>query len=222
VMRPQNSDAKHIVLAGDSIFDNDIYVMGEAGVIEQLRRSIPKDWSAFKIAVDGDCIRDVVKQLDNLPTHATDLVLSIGGNDAREYRYLIDKIKSPGDIQNILSGPKAEFSAQYSVLLDRLLELPVRLTVCTIYTAIPFEEPVWRMFAPMAIKVFNDAILEHAKVRSIPVLLLEEICTLETDFSSTSPIEPSSIGEIIVAYVFPTRSCTSCALSTRSEYRSTR
>lgn len=37
---------KHICLMGDSIFDNDGYVPGEPGVIEQLRRAIPKTWSA--------------------------------------------------------------------------------------------------------------------------------------------------------------------------------
>ena len=186
--------SKHIVLAGDSIFDNDVYVMGEPGVVEQLRRSIPKDWSAYKIAVDGDCIRDVEKQLERLPTHATDLVLSVGGNDAREYRYLIDKIKTPKDIVGILSGPKSEFAAQYSSLLDRLNSLPVRLVVCTIYTAMPFEEPEWQAFAPLAIEEFNKIIRLEAEKWSIPIISLENICTEPTDFSSTSPIEPSSQG----------------------------
>ena len=187
-------ESKHIVLAGDSIFDNDVYVMGEPGVVEQLRRSIPKDWSACKIAVDGDCIRDVEKQLEWLPTHATDLVLSVGGNDAREYRYLIDKIKAPKDIVGILSGPKAEFAAQYSSLLGRLKSLPVRLIACTIYTAIPFEEPEWRAFAPLAIGEFNKIIRLEAEKLSIPIISLENVCTEPTDFSTTSPIEPSSQG----------------------------
>ena len=186
--------SKHIVLAGDSIFDNDVYVMGEPGVVEQLRRSIPKDWSAYKVAVDGDCIRDVSKQLEGLPTHATDLVLSVGGNDAREYRYLINKIKTSGDILGMLSGPKVEFSAQYSVLLDKLQTLKVRIVVCTIYTAIPFEEPEWRIFAPVAIGEFNKVIRSEAEKRNIPVISLENVCTEPSDFAKPSPIEPSSKG----------------------------
>ncbi len=57
---------KHIVLAGDSIFDNDGYVIGEAGVIEQMRMSLPSEWSTSKVAVDGDCFRHVSDQIRNL------------------------------------------------------------------------------------------------------------------------------------------------------------
>ncbi|HBH88792.1 SGNH/GDSL hydrolase family protein [Ponticaulis sp.] len=189
-----SNGAKHIVLAGDSIFDNDIYVMGEPGVVEQLRSSIPKDWSAYKIAIDGSCIRDVSAQLERLPTHATELVLSVGGNDAREYRYLMSRIKTPGDIKSVLSGAKAEFAAQYAALLETLQTLQLRILVCSIYTAIPFDEPEWRLFGPVAINEFNEVIRREAAKRGIPVLALEEICVEDADFSSVSPIEPSSIG----------------------------
>ena len=82
---------KHLVLAGDSIFDNDSYVLGEAGVIEQLRSSIPKTWSASKVAVDGDCIHHVKGQIAGLPTHTTDLIVSVGGNDALSHSSLLSK-----------------------------------------------------------------------------------------------------------------------------------
>ena len=76
-------NSRRLVLAGDSIFDNDGYVYGAAGVIEQLRKTLPAHCSATKIAVDGDCIRHVDRQLSGLPTNATDLIVSVGGNDAR-------------------------------------------------------------------------------------------------------------------------------------------
>jgi hypothetical protein len=186
--------ARHIVLAGDSIFDNDSYVPSEPGVIEQMRRSLPNGWSAFKVAVDGDCIRDVPGQVANLPTHVTDLVVSVGGNDAIQYSHLINEVRSPQDIERVLGGPVSAFQAEYGAMLDHLLRLPVRLSVCTIYTAVPFAEPEWRLFAPAAIGKFNDAVLAEAARRNIPVLRLDRVCTVDSDFSAISPIEPSTQG----------------------------
>ena len=43
----------HIVLLGDSIFDNARYVPDRPPVIEQLRRSLPPGWRASLLAADG-------------------------------------------------------------------------------------------------------------------------------------------------------------------------
>lgn len=184
----------NVVLAGDSIFDNDAYVMGEPGVIEQLRRSMPKEWSAFKVAVDGDCIRDVGRQVTDLPTHATHLIVSVGGNDLIGYAHLLGAVRAPAEIAHVLAGPKAAFAAQYSAMLDQLQALPVHLSVCTIYTAIPFSEPELRAYGGRAINVFNELIGEQASLRAIPVLRLDEICVEADDFAAVSPIEPSAKG----------------------------
>ena len=45
---------KHIVLLGDSIFDNAAYVNGGPEVIEQLRSILPQDWQATLLAIDGN------------------------------------------------------------------------------------------------------------------------------------------------------------------------
>ena len=37
----------HVVLLGDSIFDNGRYVPGEPAVIDQLRSALPKGWTAM-------------------------------------------------------------------------------------------------------------------------------------------------------------------------------
>jgi hypothetical protein len=190
----KDNEIRHIVLAGDSIFDNDTYVMDEPGVIEQMRRSIPKNWSASKVAIDGDCIDDIPKQLTHIPSNATDLIVSIGGNDARRYRGLIDQLKSPSDLANLIAMPLQRFRADYRAMLQMLKGLNLRLCVCAIYTAIPFTDPVWRKFAPLAIGAFNTVIIAEAKAAGIPVIRLDELCTSATDFSATSPIEPSSKG----------------------------
>lgn len=197
--------SRHIVLAGDSIFDNDAYVMGERGVIEQMRAALPRDWSAFKVAVDGDCIRDVGKQVAELPTHATDLIVSVGGNDALQHSHLLDRARSIEDLQTAMIGPLAAFAAEYGDMLDALAALPVRLHVCTIYTAIPFEESLWRAHAPIAIGAFNAVIMGEAARRGIEVLRLDFVCTEARDFSAVSPIEPSAKGgEKIVALILDT------------------
>src|SRR6476659_6170002 len=72
----------HVVLLGDSIFDNARYVPDRPPVIEQLRRSLPVGWRATLLAVDGHVTNDVERQLCRLPADATHLVVSVGGNDA--------------------------------------------------------------------------------------------------------------------------------------------
>jgi len=104
---------KHITLAGDSIFDNDGYVPNEPGVIAQLRTSIPKDWSASKIAVDGDCIRHVYSRVEGFPDYITDLVLSIGGNDALGYSSALNNAKSLSDIPGLVAPFEDPIWRQY-------------------------------------------------------------------------------------------------------------
>jgi len=185
---------KHIILAGDSIFDNDGYVLGEAGVIEQLRSSLPKQHSASKIAVDGDCIKHIKDQLQNLPSNATDIFISVGGNDARYYSDLLGSISNEKDLYHILLEPLKQFEASYEDMIEHALSTKLRIVVSTIYTNVPFESPIWRKFAPIAIQEFNSVIKRQAKQKNIPVLYLEKICTEACDYSTVSPIEPSSKG----------------------------
>src|SRR6266545_1238738 len=64
------SDMKHIVLLGDSVFDNKAYVNGGLGVISQVRRQIPDGWRASLRAVDGSVIENARKQALDLPDDA--------------------------------------------------------------------------------------------------------------------------------------------------------
>ena len=185
---------KHIAIAGDSIFDNDGYVPNDPGVIEQLRASIPAQWSAMKIAVDGDCIRHVYSRVENFPGFITDLVLSIGGNDALGYASVLNQAKSLSDIPSLVAKPASEFRANYKALLSHLLTLKTSLHVCTIYTAVPFEDHLWRQFVPPALNMFNSIIKEEAALHNISVIEIDKVCTEEEDYSKASPIEPSAIG----------------------------
>lgn len=185
---------RNICLIGDSIFDNDAYIPGEPGVVEQLRRAIPKAWSVHKVAVDGDCIEDIPNQLERVPTHTTDIVVSIGGNDLLKFRHLLAEIARGARLEDLLASPLADFEIAYGWMLDTVLEQGHSVLCCTIYTDIPFEEPVMRDHAAKAIGAFNALILRLAEARGISVVRLDLTCTDPKDFSEMSPIEPSSQG----------------------------
>jgi hypothetical protein len=72
----------HIVLLGDSIFDNARYTLGGPDVIAQVRQLLPAGWQASLLAVDGSMTEDVPAQAQRVPGDASHLVLSVGGNDA--------------------------------------------------------------------------------------------------------------------------------------------
>ncbi|MEP5760043.1 MAG: SGNH/GDSL hydrolase family protein [Litoreibacter sp.] len=156
--------------------------------------TLPSQCSATKVAVDGDCIRHVNDQLNGLPTNATDLIVSVGGNDARRHASLLSHVKHPDNLTEFLAQPLKGFRDEYAGMLGRIQQTQLRLLVCTIYTQIPFKDPDWRKFAPLAIAQFNEIITSEAKRFSIPILPLHEVCTETDDFSTFSPIEPSTQG----------------------------
>src|SRR5262245_25836007 len=81
---------KHIVLLGDSVFDNADHVAGGPDVVQQLRQVLPSGWQATLLAEDGALIVDVHRQLARLPQGTTHLVISAGGNDALAEASLLD------------------------------------------------------------------------------------------------------------------------------------
>lgn len=58
---------EHIVLIGDSIFDNAAYVLNGIDVITNLRRKLPDGWRASLIARDGSMVNDVIDQIKQIP-----------------------------------------------------------------------------------------------------------------------------------------------------------
>jgi hypothetical protein len=85
----------HVVLLGDSIFDNASYVPGGLSLIEQLLHNVPDGWQASLLAVDGSVAADVLEQLRDLPPDASHLVVSAGGNNALAH---VDLIRHRSDL----------------------------------------------------------------------------------------------------------------------------
>ena len=181
----------HLVLLGDSIFDNAAYTQGRPCVIEQVTRCLPAGWSTTLLAVDGDTAVDVVAQMRRLPPDATHLALSVGGNDALNCMPRLEEsagtvIKALATLAQIQSS----FRRDYSALLNNLVTTGLPLLTCTVYDQVPGLAARLRT----ALSLFNDVILREAIRRGLPVLDLRMICTEPSDYSDDSPIEPSSQG----------------------------
>ena len=186
----------HVVLLGDSIFDNASYVAGGADVITQLRRILPAGWKATLLAVDGAIIRDVPSQLKKIPHDATHLVVSVGGNDALAHTDLLDRrASSSAQVLGWIADAVEEFEERYRNLMIELTGLRLPLTICTIYNG-NLEPPIKRI-ARTALAVFNDAILRLAVEHSARVIELRLVCTEPADYAN--PIEPSAAGGAKIA-----------------------
>src|SRR2546423_11720616 len=95
----------HIVLLGDSIFDNAAYVGNGPDVVRQLHSVLPGGWRATLNAMDGATIQDIRAQLARLPSDASHLVLSVGGNDALlEAGVLEERARSVGAVLDKLAA----------------------------------------------------------------------------------------------------------------------
>ena len=113
----------HVVLLGDSIFDNASYVRGGPDVVTHLRQVLPDGWEATLRAVDGAVIDGVHAQLRRIPDTATHLVLSAGGNDALGHAELLDRpARSSGEVLGWFADAVAAFEARYTRLLDAISE----------------------------------------------------------------------------------------------------
>jgi hypothetical protein len=194
----------HLVLLGDSIFDNAIYVPDGSAVIDHLRSILPGEWRATLLAHDGDVTADVEGQLLQLPADATHLIISVGGNDALMALNVFScPAKTANDALSHLAEIRKDFYQGYRAMLWQAMAHQLPLVVCTIYDAVPGLS----IEAQTALAIFNDTITREAVAAGIPVIDLRHICTEVEDYSDISPIEPSGqsgrkIAQAIVERIF--------------------
>lgn len=184
--------AVHVVLLGDSIFDNATYVPGQPCVHEQLTAALATAGGrATLLAVDGDVTADVAGQLERLPVDATHLVVSVGGNDALGRAGILDRrVEHASELFAELATIHARFRDGYAGMLDAVLAQGRPTAVCTIYDS-NFESPK-KELADVALSVFNDAILRCASERGVPVIDLRRLFRERSDYANE--IEPSTQG----------------------------
>lgn len=187
----------HVVLLGDSIFDNAHYTGDGPDVASQVRRLLPPEWGVSLLAVDGSTTENVPDQMQRLPKEGTQLVLSVGGNNAltEASRLGISFFNFPdtptSKALDTLADVSDDFESQYRSAIDACLLSGLPLGVCTIYNGC-FPDKSYQRIASLALAIFNDVILRVAIERSLHVIDLRLICTRPAYYAN--PIEPSSIG----------------------------
>lgn len=188
----------HVVLLGDSIFDNESYVPGGPPVIKQVQARLPAGWKATLLAVDGATAEDVEVQLRRLPADATHLVVSVGGNDALGCLGLLNQqLGSVGAALATLSEVVDKFEADYRAMLRALAATARPVVLCTVYDSIPDMAK----HELRGLSLFNAVILREAARHRLPVIDLRVVCTERADYSTVSPIESSRVGGAKIAEV---------------------
>lgn len=191
------SATPHVVLLGDSIFDNGAYTGGKPDVLAQLRRTLSPGWTASLLARDGATIAGIPAQLALLPRDATHLVLSVGGNDALMRQGLLEApARSVAEAIELLAGAVGEFEPAYRSAVKACLSRRLPLVICTIYNG-NFDDARYRRLVRSAIALFNDAIIRTAVDYKLKAIELRLVCTRPEDYAN--PIEPSSIGAAKIA-----------------------
>ncbi|HEX8168625.1 MAG TPA: GDSL-type esterase/lipase family protein [Beijerinckiaceae bacterium] len=183
----------HIVLLGDSIFDNGVYVRsGEPDVARQLEARLPAGSRATLRAVDGATTGGVARQLDRLPADATHLVVSAGGNDALGHiGVLEDASRSIADALTRLAEIAGGFERGYRAMVGAVLGRGLPTALATIYDP-RYPDPRLQRLAVTGLTLFNDAIARAAFANGLPLLDLRLICDADGDYAN--PIEPSAQG----------------------------
>jgi hypothetical protein len=190
--RGNGSVQLHLVLLGDSVFDNAAYTGGEPDVISHLHRILPPKWKATLIAVDGASTAEIPSQILRIPRDATHVALSVGGNDALGHVDLLSRpVSSTAAALDLFDVRVRSFERAYRDALDALVAVGLPTVVCTIYNgALP--DPAEALRARVALTLFNDAILRAAWERGCSIIELRLVCTDLLDYAN--PIEPSGPG----------------------------
>ncbi|MEM1438209.1 MAG: SGNH/GDSL hydrolase family protein [Pseudomonadota bacterium] len=181
----------HIVLLGDSIFDNGAYVPDGPPVRDQLASVMPGDASVTLLAVDGDLSTHVPGQLRELPKDATHLVVSCGGNDALGFLpEFIKPVSTIADAMVRFGELRGVFRERYRGMLDAVTSQGLPVFACSVYEQVPNIGGAERA----ALSMFNEIIFQECQGRVNGIIDLRVICGDAEDYSEVSPIEPSERG----------------------------
>jgi hypothetical protein len=182
----------HVVLLGDSVFDNAAYVSGGPDVVTQLRARLAPAGRATLLALDGAVVRNVPHQIEGLPADATHLVVSAGGNDALGAMGVLQQaVGSVSEAVLRLAELIGGFQRDYHAMLDAVSRRRLPTAVCTIYYP-RYPDRSMQLVAFAGLALFNDCILREAFARGLPVIDLRFGTNHDADFAN--PIEPSVIG----------------------------
>jgi GDSL-like lipase/acylhydrolase family protein len=189
---------RHVVLLGDSIFENAAYVGTAPDVRKQLKEMMRRDDRVTLAARDGAVLNDVRSQLVGIPKDATHLVISAGGNDALQGSGILDEAAtSVAEALEKLAAVAEPFRENYDDMLRQARERSLPTAVCTIYEP-RFPDISRRLTAARALTILNDQITRQAASNRLALIDLRVICDRDEDFAN--PIEPSAVGGAKIAH----------------------
>jgi hypothetical protein len=190
--------AGHVVLLGDSVFDNAGYLAGRGpDVVGQLRARLPSGWRATLLARGGSVAADVPGQLGRLPAGATHLAVSAGGNDAgRQEGALAEPARSVAEGLARIAAIRERFAQDYRAMLGAVAARRLPVSVCTVYDP-RFADPERRRVAVVALSAFNDVVTREAFARGLALVDLRLVCGGDADFAG--PTGPSVGGGAKIA-----------------------
>uniref|UniRef100_A0A7S3UYP9 SGNH hydrolase-type esterase domain-containing protein n=1 Tax=Heterosigma akashiwo TaxID=2829 RepID=A0A7S3UYP9_HETAK len=186
--------SKKLVLLGDSIFDNQIYVTGVGPSVTEwlVNKMEGTGCEVENHAIDGDIIDGVFNQIASIPEDATHLALSVGGNDGLHYLgELMNRRCLLCNLIPAIINFGSFIRSKYSRLLDALQEDGRPLMLCTIYHP-HFDHPLMSIIARIGINIAAGVILSEGKRRGLPVIDLRKVFTQVRDYAN--PIEPGVPG----------------------------
>ena len=187
----------HLVLLGDSIFDNARYTLGQPDVISQVCQLLPTGWKASLLAVDGSTTAEIPAQLEPLPHDTSHLVLSVGGNNAiMNAGILSTPVVSSSQALRALGEASRTFEEDYRRAVTACRQQHLPLTLCTIYNGC-FPDADYQHLISTTLMAFNDVILRVAIEFRLTTIDLRFVCTSNADYAN--PIEPSSVGGAKIA-----------------------
>jgi hypothetical protein len=185
----------HCVLLGDSIFDNAVYVDPGQDVTAQLQQMLAGGDATARVtllAVDGAICEEVVAQASSVPAGATQLFLSVGGNDLlRKFDLLNARAGTVADALLKLGTVMDELARRYLEAVDACRTTGLPLCLCAVYGC-SFPDPRTQACADLIVGLFHDRIRQIAEEHRLPVIDLRRVCWRETDFVRS--VEPSATG----------------------------
>jgi hypothetical protein len=136
-------------------------------------------------------------QIPGIPGDATQLVISIGGNDALRHVDLLDApVTSTADALHDFDERVTAFEVDYRLAVEPVFARGLPVTLCTIYNG-AFEDTRLARRARVALMMFNDVILRVAFEHQASAIDLRLVCSETTDYAN--PIEPSGPGGLKIA-----------------------
>ena len=183
----------HLILIGDSTLDNKSYTYGGPAVEDHIETQLEEGSAVTLLAEDGAVTGHVRRQLGQLPSDATHLAFSVGGNDALSHRYILERpavlntFAALSEFTDILD----DFEDSYRSSLAEVLAHSLPTLVCTIYNG-AFVDPSYQRVISTVARLFDDVIMQCAVDSRCPVVDLRRVCRDSSDYYN--PIEPNAEG----------------------------